>query len=235
MSSDSESSDSENSKQQRTDKNTSQSDDRVENGPEHSKMLSPLAKRNSTLTSLLNSSATKNDSSYRNVSSSPTKGFSQPDSSNDYNDINDDKDTNDKYGLLEKPEKRNTIMFSFKKKNDKMEGRENGDLNDRLKSRYKQVGVATPYYVNDSQKSNGDRDNSEDRINTDINTNGLTNGLSKSNCVYNGNRKPVPNGWVVTEIENESVDNENPDRTQNRGSSKNDWVVTDKSNRNSSS
>ncbi|XP_065210113.1 ubiquitin carboxyl-terminal hydrolase 36 [Planococcus citri] len=243
MSSESESSDSENDtgKPGTNKNNNSSSDDRVENGLKHSKTLSPLAKRNSTLTSLLNSSSSKDDNpSYRAASSSPTKGFSQLDTSTDNNENDVDNDTNSKYGLLEKPEKRNAITFSFKKK-DKIEGRENGDSNDRMKPKYKQIGVATPYYANDSQKSNGDgdRDDGQERITSDANTNGLTNGVNKTNGMFNGNRKVHANGWIVTDRDNENefVDDENMngEKTQNHGSTKSNWVVTEKSNQKNSS
>lgn len=225
MSSDSDDSDFENGK--KMDKNNNSQSEDNEN-----KTLSPLAKRNSTLTSLLTSSP-KNENVNR--VHSPTKAITSNGRSQRLDTFNKENEDEAKSSLLElKPEKRPAITFNFfsrDKKKAEMKN-ENGDgAGGDVKSKDKKtvVGIATPYYSsNECIKVNGDKERKDDENiqHSETNGNGLTNGLSKTNNVVNGSSKIGPNGWIIEEIEEKY--NVVMNGTTEKIYAKSEWIVAEK-------
>lgn len=215
---------------------------------------SVLAKKNSTLTSLLTSSPKNENTSFRITSSSSSPRLlsnCKPLRLESMNSVEDSESSCPPNGKT-KAEKRGLISFNLfnrgqkRIKNSSPEDEEAAmKTEDEKPKSAKQIlgdGVASMYsYLtggsgNSGQKKeapdkhvNGNLHDETNQINTS--NEGLTNGIVKQNGMVNGTSSKM-NGWLVTEIEDgdtESNDEKYYNKTQNRG----DWVVTEKGNRKS--
>lgn len=266
MSSDSESSDNESGKCTDANNNSHNSRSAVNDSDDKNKFsssstLSSLAKKNSTLTSLLSSSPQNDNCSYRVSSSSKSSlSNSKPLRLDVLNHNDDENDTIRGQNTVSselKTEKRNLISFNMfnrdKKKGEycemKYDGVEGKKNNENTKStKQTVVGVATMYFSGKEMKKESYFDENKDSKssesiarNSDVNysrTNVIINGGSDQNGVpvvngANNDTKPVTNGWIVSEIEGNNSYINNTDVTQRNDtrSCRNEWVIREKGNR----
>lgn len=214
---------------------------------------SVLAKKNSTLTSLLTSSPKNENTSFRITSSSSSPRLlsnCKPLRLESMNSVDDSESVCPQNGET-KAEKRGLISFNlFNRGQKRMKNSTPEDDEAKMKTEDEKpksakqmlgAGVASVYsYLTGGSGNNGQKKEAPDdkHINGNLHdeknqiktsSEGLTNGVVKQNGMVNGTSNKM-NGWLVTEIEDgdtESNGEKYYNKTQNRG----DWIVTEKGNR----
>lgn len=210
-------------------------------------ILSPLAKKNSTLTSLLTSSPKNENAPYRVTTSSP-RPHSKPlrlDSMDSSGTDEVETSSQSSVGSVAKPEKRRAIisfnLFSGKKRMEmvKYEEAAKGEDSEKPKSTKQMIGagVASVYSFltggsgnsekkesEDEKRVNGHEETCKETTNSRTHAEGLANGVGKPNGMVNG----TSNGWHVTAIDDDS-ESITDESYSSKSLSQGDWKVTEKS------